>query len=134
MPLASPLPSTLPQNGTTEATSTSIQLEIVQENKNKAHSRELPLVLVIVELTKHYLFRGDYVRSQSEKGEGLESQHPLAVMAFHAYQRELTETHKQQTQSLPRLHANIHHRLEHHDNLHITYLSLAHFIKCELSF
>ncbi|XP_035292470.1 sodium/myo-inositol cotransporter 2 isoform X4 [Cricetulus griseus] len=41
VPLASPLPSTLPQNGTTEATSTSIQLEIVQENKNKAHSHEI---------------------------------------------------------------------------------------------
>lgn len=59
VPLATPLPPTLPQNGTTEATSTSIQLETVQENKSKAHSRELPLVLVVVEFKKHYSFGGD---------------------------------------------------------------------------
>ncbi|XP_051048844.1 sodium/myo-inositol cotransporter 2 isoform X3 [Phodopus roborovskii] len=39
---ATPLTTTLPQNGTTEATSTSIQLETVQENKSKAHSSEMP--------------------------------------------------------------------------------------------
>uniref|UniRef100_A0A8C6RMV0 Sodium/myo-inositol cotransporter 2 n=1 Tax=Nannospalax galili TaxID=1026970 RepID=A0A8C6RMV0_NANGA len=38
VPPATPLPPTLSQNGAAEATSTSIQLEIVQENMSKAHS------------------------------------------------------------------------------------------------
>ncbi|XP_036029717.1 sodium/myo-inositol cotransporter 2 isoform X3 [Onychomys torridus] len=41
VPLATPLPTTLPQNRTTEATSTSIQLETIQENQNKAHSQDV---------------------------------------------------------------------------------------------
>lgn len=49
-PPENPLPLTLSQNGTTEATSTSIQLETVQENTTKAHSGELPLVSFTVEL------------------------------------------------------------------------------------
>lgn len=64
-PPANPLPPTLSQNGTTEATGTSIQLETIQENMSKAHSRELPLVSGIGELR-----RGGPVRSQSKKGEG----------------------------------------------------------------
>ncbi|KAM5227620.1 sodium/myo-inositol cotransporter 2 isoform 3-T3 [Ctenodactylus gundi] len=38
VPPATPQPPTLSQNGTPEATSTSIQLEIVQENMSKTHS------------------------------------------------------------------------------------------------
>ncbi|XP_059107177.1 sodium/myo-inositol cotransporter 2 isoform X3 [Peromyscus eremicus] len=41
VPLANPLTTTLPQNGTTEAASTSIQLETIQENKSKAHSQDV---------------------------------------------------------------------------------------------
>lgn len=64
-----PLSLTLSQNGTTEATGTSIQLETVQENTTKAHSGELPLVSVIEELKKHCI-QGDSVRSPSRKGDG----------------------------------------------------------------
>ncbi|XP_038192567.1 sodium/myo-inositol cotransporter 2 isoform X3 [Arvicola amphibius] len=41
VPPATPLSPTLPQNGTTEATSTSIQLETVEETKSKAHSDDV---------------------------------------------------------------------------------------------
>ncbi|KAL6067818.1 hypothetical protein STEG23_026939, partial [Scotinomys teguina] len=40
VPPTNPLPPALPQNGTTEATSTSIQLETNQENKSKAQSQD----------------------------------------------------------------------------------------------
>lgn len=77
VPPATPLSLPLPQNGTTEATSTSIQLETVEETKSKAHSGELSLVSGIGELMKHYACRS--VRSPPlKKGEGFEIQHPLA--------------------------------------------------------
>ncbi|XP_049999331.1 sodium/myo-inositol cotransporter 2 [Alexandromys fortis] len=41
VPPATPLSLTLPQNGTTEATSTSIQLETVEETKSKVHSDDV---------------------------------------------------------------------------------------------
>lgn len=69
VPPANPLSPTLPLNGTTETTSSSIQLETVEETKSKAHSGELFLVSGIGELLKHYAFRGDSVRSPSRKGE-----------------------------------------------------------------
>lgn len=66
VPPATPLSPTLPQNGTTEATSTSIQLETVEETKSKAHSGELSLVLGIGEPMKHYAYRS--VRAPPKKG------------------------------------------------------------------
>ncbi|KAK2496440.1 hypothetical protein MC885_013279 [Smutsia gigantea] len=40
-PPAAPLPLTLPQNGTPEASGTNIQLEIIQENVSKTHSCDM---------------------------------------------------------------------------------------------
>lgn len=67
---ANPLPPTLSQNGTTEATGTSIQLETIQENLSKANSRELPLVSVRAELRSIVFGVGESVRSHYRKGEG----------------------------------------------------------------
>lgn len=57
VPPATTLSPTLPQNGTTEATGTSIQLETVEETKSRAQSGELSLASGIGELMKHYACR-----------------------------------------------------------------------------
>lgn len=69
-----------------------------------------------------------------EKGKGFEIQHPLALTPSLPTRWVSPETHKQYTYSLARLHARLYHKLQPHRNLQITYFSLAHFIKYELTF
>lgn len=70
-PPAAPLPLTLPQNGTPEASSTNIQLETIQENVSKTHSCELPLLSYSRNFKKHSVFKGRffYQIASQERGQ-----------------------------------------------------------------
>lgn len=82
VPPENPLSLTISQNGTTEATVTSIQLESVQEATTKAHSGELPLVSAVEEL-KHCMFRGILPDHHLERGKVMNFSIPwLQCLAF----------------------------------------------------